>query len=121
MCDRFLVIIRVLVENFWCHCKLLSTSALHKTEGSLNFFNLLDSDLSGLRFCLGHLNFGDSNLFRISGLSGLGVYEYCGSEKVRYCYVHVATGSCMKINENMKASDSCKIRVTICFFWKALR
>ncbi len=48
-------------------------------SGRSTFFNLVDSGLSGLRFCLGHLNFGDWNLFRISdfefrisGLSGLG-------------------------------------------------
>ena len=66
-------------------------------SGCSTFFSLLDLGLSGLRFCLGHLNFGDSNLpfdlaqggepvepfrisanfirsgeFRISGLSGLG-------------------------------------------------
>ena len=63
-----------------------------KLSSRSTFFNLFDSGLSGLRFCLGHLNFGDSNLpfdlaqggepvepfrisyfeFRISGLSGLG-------------------------------------------------
>jgi len=79
--------VRVLVVNFlflvqkffWCRCKLLFTNSLHKIELPFNFFYMLDSGLSGLRFCLGHLNFGDSNLFRIShfefrisGLSGLG-------------------------------------------------
>ncbi len=73
-------------DFFWHRCILLSTSALHKTEQPLNFINLLDLGLSGLRFCLGHLNFGDSNLFRISyfefqisGLSGLG---YKPSQKI---------------------------------------
>ena len=37
-----------------------------KPQFSKDYFNLLDSGLSGLRFYLGHLNFGDSNLFRIS-------------------------------------------------------
>jgi len=58
----------LVAKFFWHFCRALSIQGSEKYERAFNFF------------CLGHLNFGNSNLFRISyfefrisGLSGLGI------------------------------------------------
>jgi hypothetical protein len=84
-----------LFDRINCYLRVLFTNLSSRST----FFNLIDSGLSGLRFCLDHLIFDDSNLpfdgaqggelvepfrisanfirsgeFRISGLCGLESY-----------------------------------------------